>query len=208
MEIVSAVKEYSKLLDIEYNLILGRIGKSKEVRIVFDETSWFHVAGIHYLKDIGINHDKVALKPFYEEITLGRITEEYFRKSRYYNNIADRVALLPRLGEIIEGIDNVNTGIYGFSRKNAPFYTKIDGDYLVCDLSKTDNPVNLFLVFERKDDGTLVPISIFHPEINDKTGKMLDYTEKQMRYTFLKNTRKEIKEDKYTEIYRYPNYKE
>ena len=65
-----------------------------------------------------------------------------------------------------------------------------------------------FVVFERKDDGTLVPVSAFHPEINAKTGKPLDYTDRQMRYTLLKNTRREISEDKYTEVFRHLNYKE
>ena len=208
MDIVSAVKEYSKLLNVEYHLILGRKNKAKNIRIIFDDTSWFHVAGLHYLKDIGINHDKIALKPFFDGIILGNINEEYFRKSKYYDSILDRVDLLSRLDTIIEGIDNTNICIYGFDKKKAAFFTKIDGDYLISDLRKADNPVNLFLVFERKDDGTLVPVSAFHPEINAKTGKPLDYTDRQMRYTLLKNTRREISEDKYTEVFRHLNYKE
>ena len=208
MEIVNAVKKYSELLDIEYCLILGRKNKSDQVKIVFDKTAWFHVAGLHYLTDIDINQNRRALSSFFDEIIRESITEEYFRKSVYYESILDRSELLSRLGEFIEEIDNKSIGIFGFSKARAKFFTKIDGDYLISDLRNAANPVNMFLVFEKRADGILVPASAFYPDIDKRSGKPLDYTDGQMKYTLLKNTRNNIRENTSVEIYHNPNYRE
>lgn len=208
MDIVTAVNEYSHLLNIEYHLILGRKGKSQSVKIVFDKTAWFHVAGIHYLKDIDINQNRKSSAILYDDIMNGSIMEEYFKKSEYYETISDRVELLSKLGEIIEGIDNTNISIYGFSKTRAKFYTTIDGDYLISDLRNADEPINLFLVFERIADGILVPATAFHPGTDKRSGKPLDYTAGQMKYTLLKNARYQIQEDILAEVFCLTNYKE
>ncbi len=149
MEIVTAVKKYDSFLNTEYNLVLGRKCKSKTIRIIFDKYSWFHVGGIHYLTDIDINLNRRSIDGFYDDITEGRITEDYFRESSNYEGIQGRIKLLSRLDEIVESLDNKLSCIYAFSKRDTKFYTTIDGDYLIVDLSSAEHPINLFLVFEK-----------------------------------------------------------
>ncbi len=121
MDVITALKKYNSLLDIEYELVLGRKGRSQTISVIFDKTCWFHVGGIHYLDDTDINQNRRSLEAFYDEILNGSITEEYFRKSERYNEIADRIELLSKLDEIIEGLDNKRVCIYAFSKSRTRF---------------------------------------------------------------------------------------
>ena len=46
----------------------------------------------------------------------GLITEDYFKKSERYKDITERLELLSRLNEIIEGLDNKTVCLYDFSK--------------------------------------------------------------------------------------------
>jgi hypothetical protein len=208
MEIITALKKYSSLLDVEYELVLGRKGKSKRLTVVFDKTCWFHVGGIHYLVDTDINQNRRSVVSFYDEIMSGGITEDYFKKSERYNDISDRLELLSRLDEIIEGLDNKAVSLYAFSKARTKFYTTIDGNYLILDLRSAERPLNLFLVFEQVDENTVKPMSVFYSSTDQRTGKPLDFAEGQMKYTVLKNSKKNKVTGLCSEIYRNPNYKE
>ncbi len=206
MEVITALRKYNSILDTEYELVLGRKGKSKALTVTFDKTCWFHVGGIHYLDDIDINQNRRSVETFYDEIMDGLITEDYFKKSKRYQDITDRLELLSRLDEIIEGLDNKAVCIYDFSKARTKFYTTIDGNYLILDFRSTDNPINLFLVFEKIDDSTVKPMSAFYSSTDQRTGKPLNYTEGQMKYTVLKSIKKNKLSGTIEEIYRNPNY--
>lgn len=60
MEIVTALKLYNSLLNIEYELTLGHKGILKKLRIIFDKSCWFHLAGIHYPNDIDMSIDAAS----------------------------------------------------------------------------------------------------------------------------------------------------
>lgn len=96
MEVITALRKYDFFLDTEYELVLGRKGKSKSLRVTFDKTCWFHVGGIHYLDDIDINQNRRSVETFYDEIMDGLITEDYFKKSERYKDITERLELLSR----------------------------------------------------------------------------------------------------------------
>lgn len=208
MEIITALKTYNDFLDREYNLVLGRKGNSHTIKIIFDKKAWFHVAGLHYLADIDIEQNKRSLVHFYDEILNGSISEDYFKRSVYYDSIQDRINILSKLDEIIESIDNTSVNIYMYSKKRAQFYTKVDGNYLIGDIRQSDEPINVFLVFEKVDDNTLIPSSAFPSGLDKRSGKPLDYSNGQMQFTLLLSTRKEISTDTYTELFRHPNYRE
>lgn len=208
MEVITALRKYDSFLDTEYELVLGRKGKSKSLRVTFDKTCWFHVGGIHYLDDIDVNQNRRSVETFYDEIMDGLITEDYFKKSERYKDITDRLELLSRLNEIIEGLDNKTVCLYDFSKARTKFYSTIEGDYLILDLRSAENPVNLFLVFEKIDDNTVKPMSVFYSNTDQRTGKPLDFSEGQMKYTVLLNNKKNKLYGAFEEIYRNPNYKE
>ena len=50
--IIDAQNAFSKLLDIEYEFILGRKGKSVVLRVEFQKLHFFHLAGLQYLRDL------------------------------------------------------------------------------------------------------------------------------------------------------------
>ena len=51
-DILQAAKAYKKILDVEYQVILGRKGKNLSLAISFEEHHFFHLAGLQYLKDL------------------------------------------------------------------------------------------------------------------------------------------------------------
>lgn len=208
MKIVTALKLYNSLLNIEYELTLGHKGILKKLRIIFDKSCWFHLAGIHYLNDIDIIQNHRATEKFYDEILSGQIKEDYFKKSTKYNDIQERVALASKPNEIIEAIDNKLVTIYSFSRSRTKFYTTIDGDYLICDFRINSSPINLFLVFEKIDDNIVKPMSIFYPQLDDRSNGFLNYADGQPKYTLLLSTKIYTLSAKSEEIFRHPLYTE
>ena len=74
-DILSSAMTYSKLLDIEYQLVLGRKNKTLALSIYFDENQFFHLAGLQYLTDRAtlLYGDRSYL---FQKILSGSITRE------------------------------------------------------------------------------------------------------------------------------------
>ncbi|MBQ5498877.1 MAG: hypothetical protein IIT73_03680, partial [Treponema sp.] len=51
-DILQAAKSYANLLDVEYQIVLGKKNKNIAISIIFDEVHFFHLAGLQYLKDL------------------------------------------------------------------------------------------------------------------------------------------------------------
>ena len=51
-EIIKCLNEFSKLLNVEYNLIIGRKGKTTSIKLTFDKKDCFHIMGLQYISDV------------------------------------------------------------------------------------------------------------------------------------------------------------
>ena len=135
--IYHCVDAFNELLNIEYNLILGRKGKSVTLHIVFDKKDCFHLMGLQYLEDImELKSDRGKI---FDAILNRQITAEYIETSSYYSKICDRVHLLPYLEYVFDS----NKTIFKFNKKEIP-HSKIRADYLMKN-TIIDRDVFLFL---------------------------------------------------------------
>ena len=87
-DILSSAMTYSKLLDIEYQLVLGRKNKTLALSIYFDENQFFHLAGLQYLTDRAtlLYGDRSYL---FQKILSGSITREQIESSSFYSEIKE-----------------------------------------------------------------------------------------------------------------------
>ena len=81
----NCVKAFEKLLDVEYHIIIGRKGRSVELRIVFSKWDFHHLMGLGKLKDLRIA--KKNREIVFNEILNGQITYQSICASRYLSLI-------------------------------------------------------------------------------------------------------------------------
>ncbi|EOS8131580.1 hypothetical protein CCH77_RS10360, partial [Enterococcus faecium] len=85
-----AARSYQELLDYKINLVIGRKGQKEIVTIIFDETHFHHLAGLHKLKDINQIYKQQA-KIAYRNILKKQITIEQILPSSFFSQIEDRL---------------------------------------------------------------------------------------------------------------------
>ena len=100
-DILQAAQSYKQLLDVEYQIVLGRKSKTLSLSIFFDENQFFHLAGLQYLEDIpDIFRSKREI--IFEKILKGAITQKQLESSKFFPDIADRIKYLSFLETIMD----------------------------------------------------------------------------------------------------------
>ena len=147
-DITQAAKSYNKLLDIQYNIILGRKNNTVYLTIIFEEWHFFHLAGLQYLKDLsGILFE--SRSRIFKRILNGTLNKEIIQNSKYYPKIKERVKYLIYLEQIMDSNETVfkyNKKLQGFSAIQADFLMKnqIQERNIFTFLSKTPKDENYF----------------------------------------------------------------
>lgn len=184
--ILDAQKAFSKLLDIEYQFVLGRKDKTVSLTIEFQKYHFFHLAGLQYLKDL--SRLFIPAEGVYNQIESGQLPVSYIESSNNYDYIKGRVEYLPTLEFIFDSNDTIfkyNPELQAFS--------VIEADFL---LRNEINKVPIF-VFLSKDKNKKYFCKTFFPQ-----GKK-DYTERQTKWTVL--YKKKIVKSTNTETVLYKN---
>jgi len=184
--ILDAQKAFSKLLDIEYQFVLGRKDKTVSLTIEFQKYHFFHLAGLQYLKDL--SRLFIPAEEVYNQIESGQLPVSYIESSNNYDYIEGRVEYLPTLEYIFDSNDTIfkyNPELQAFS--------VIEADFL---LRNEINKVPIF-VFLSKDKNKKYFCKTFFPQ-----GKK-DYTERQTKWTVL--FKKKIVKSTNTETVLYKN---
>ena len=125
-DIQTAAKAYLDLLDIEYQIVLGRKKKNVLMSIAFDETHFFHLAGLHYLTDRTtlLYGDRAQL---FRKIISGVISPQQIESSAFYSQIKERIEFLAFLEKILDSNKTVfkyNPQLDTFSAIQADFLLK------------------------------------------------------------------------------------
>ena len=89
-EITDALHSFQNMLDLEYEFVLGRKGKSVRLTVEFQKMHFFHLAGLQYLKDLPRLAFSAEL--IFDQLTDGTISADYIESSRQYETIKNRVA--------------------------------------------------------------------------------------------------------------------
>lgn len=189
--IIDAQNAFSKLLDIEYEFILGRKGKSVTLRIEFQKLHFFHLVGLQYLRDL----PKLAIsaEDVYNQIESGHLSTTYIESSHNYDYIKNRVIHLPFLEQIFDSNDTIfkyNPALQAFS--------VIEADFL---LKNAINQIPVFVFLSKDKNEKYFCKSFF-------TDTKKDYAEHQTKWTVL--YKKKIIKSSNTEtvLYRHQNFKE
>ena len=169
-DILTSANAYSNLLDIEYQLILGRKNKTAALSIFFDESQFFHLAGLQYLTDrvTILFGDRAQL---FKRILSGKITSQQIESSSFYPEIKDRIDFLAYLESIMDS----NKTIFKYNPK-LELFSAIQADFLMKNEIKMRN-IFTFLSFD-KITGKYFCRSFF-----PQTDK--DYSERQTTWTLL-----------------------
>ena len=125
-DILQAAKSYAKLLDIEYQIVLGKKNKNITLSIVFDEVHFFHLAGLQYLKDLSAVLSE-SREQIFRRILRGSLQKQMLESSKFYSEITDRIEYLSYLEQIMDSNDTVfkyNSRLNVFSAVQADFLMK------------------------------------------------------------------------------------
>ena len=122
-DILTTANAYSQLLDIEYQIILGKKNKTIELKIGFEQSNFFHLAGLQYLEDMpDILRSRRDI--LFTKILDGNISVQQIESSSFYNVIKERIDYLAFLESIIDSNKTIfknNTKLEVFSSIVAEF---------------------------------------------------------------------------------------
>ena len=166
--IYDCVDSFVSLLDTEYRLTLGRKGEAVSLNITFDKKDCFHLMGLQYLTDRPeLSRDRGKI---FDEIKARVLTKEQIESSDLYEQIIDRIDLLPFLEDLFDSNDTV----FKYNEKKNSF-SMIKANYL---MKNRLADKNVFIFLSKSKDDTYFCRSFF-PEANR------DYTKNQASWTLL-----------------------
>nr|MBP3282536.1 hypothetical protein [Treponema sp.] len=125
-DILQAAKSFKNLLDVEYQILLGKKNKQLNLSIDFERLHFYHLAGLHYLKDLAdtLKGDRGIV---FEKILDGKITQADLESSIHYPEIKDRIEYLVYLESLMDSNETIfkyNPALEAFSAIRADFLLK------------------------------------------------------------------------------------
>ena len=189
-DILQAAQSFNNLLDIEYQITLGKKNKTVNLTIYFEEVHFFHLAGLQYLKDLsGLLTE--SREQIFKKILKGTINKQQIESSNLYSEIKDRIDYLV----FLENIMDSNKTVYKYNPKLNAF-SAIQADFLLKNQIQSRN-VFAFLSLDN-EKGKYFWRSFF-PQIEK------DYSENQTSWTLL--FKKKIKKSTNEETVLYDRFK-
>ncbi|MBQ8679221.1 MAG: hypothetical protein IJ530_05590 [Treponema sp.] len=125
-DILQAAKAYKKLLDVEYQIVLGKKEKNLSLAINFEEYHFFHLAGLQYLKDLSRVLTE-SREQIFRRILKGTLQKQLFESSEFYPEIKDRIEYLIYLESLMDSNETIfkyNPALETFSAIQADFLLK------------------------------------------------------------------------------------
>lgn len=170
MDILTSISAYEKLLDVEYQITLGKKKKTLSFVISFQKINFPHLAGLHYLEDIP-DIFRSSRDIIFDKILSGIISKKQIESSVFYPQIKDRIEYLSYLEQIIDS----NETIFRYNPQTEAF-SAIQAEFLMKNEIQSRN-VFVFLSQE-KSSGKYFCRSFF-----PQTDK--DYSENQAKWALL-----------------------
>ena len=136
--ILNCLQSFSKLLDTEYIFHLGRAGKHMRFSLDFTKEDCYHLMGLHYLKD---RKDNRGRNYIFDELMASPDARAHIALSSFLDeNVCDRI----HFTSLLESLLDDNHTIFRYNPKRLRFYTMIQADYLLDNISG-EREVYLFL---------------------------------------------------------------
>ena len=161
---------FQKLVDIRYEIIIGRKGQTSKIVLDFSETEFVHLTGLHKLVDNDFLRT-ASRKKVFDSILAGTISYETLSKSKNFNYVKDRIKYF----EFLEDMLDSNDIIFKYNTKKQVF-SLIQADYL---LQSYLDRREIYIFLDRVGTSDFHFCRSFFP----KTDK--DYTVGQAKFTLL-----------------------
>lgn len=168
---------YQSVMRAQYYFEIAKKNTKHEFVLTFEKEDFFHMAGLHKLKDVTTLQIEKSKGNIYDRILDGNITLDQVVNSFFYQDIEKRLSYL---GKIQELLDNNQIFFQYLENKNKASYIK--ADYLMEEGCETD-VIYIFLSERSKAEKGQIPTMCcrsFFPM------NQLDYTRNQPSYTLLK----------------------
>lgn len=177
-KLFESASAFNRLLDFEYRFIIGRKGKTSELKIGFCEKEFHHIIGLQYLTDIpNVKRNRTHI---FDEILKGNITYEKICKSVFINKIDERILMSLYLEQLFDS----NELIFKYNEKSNSF-SLIQAEYL---LQSSLNGQEIYIFIDKRtEDNNQYFCRSFFPKSNK------DYSKNQTKYTLLYKEKINIK---------------
>lgn len=189
-----AARAYQELMTVEYQVVLGRKGKAHTIEIAFRADNFYHLAGLHKLKQ-RYPFQQQTSKWVLDHILRGTISVSSFSKDQNFYKVEERLHALCIFEKVL---DSNQTQFFLYDRRKVSFATKIMANYLA--KGHIENELILFSFFVQNH--TRYYVNSIFPE------GTYDYSQKQMQFTVLAKTKiwNERSGIKKIELYRHKKY--
>lgn len=197
ISIQSAAYSYQKLFDYEYRftVVRNRNMRPLDICIRFKKSTFHHLCGLHKLKDIEVVR-REKRESVFDKIIDGTYSERLFQKSKWYDEILDRINCLEHLEAIFDDKDT----IFKFNG-SANKHSKIEADYII--KNESQGLRYYFLVSQEDKDDFFFGRSCFTRKQNER-----DFTIGHTSYKILRKVKINLQEPgKSTELFVLDSYK-
>ena len=161
---------FHKLIDTQYEIIIGRKGQISKIILNFSETEFVHLAGLHKLVDNEFFRT-ASRKKVFDYAVAGKISYESLTKSENFEFVKERIEYF----EFLENMLDSNDIIFKYNSKKNVF-SLIQADYL---LQSAHDSRDIYIFLDRLENSDSHFCRSFFPK-GDK-----DYTAGQSKYTLL-----------------------
>ena len=83
-------KAFEKLFDVQYHIIIGRKGKTVDLRIGFEPVDFHHLLGLHKLRDLRLSRGN--REQVYYDALAGKIQMAQIASSHFFPVVKNRVS--------------------------------------------------------------------------------------------------------------------
>lgn len=162
-KIMECALNFQQLCDVSYKFIVSFQRKTREIHLNFQETDFFHLAGLQYLSDLAIPRNrKTTLYSILEEKC---ISDDCLQKSKHYNSRNSEVDVKSRIEELcyLEKYLDTDNLIRIFCVKDDIYLkSKIDAEYIIeSKLKNSHKTVYIFLARRKEDTDSYCVKSFF-----------------------------------------------
>ena len=161
---------FQKLIDTQYEIIIGRKGQMSKIILNFSETEFVHLAGLHKLVDNDFFR-AASRKKVFDYAVDGKISYNSLTKSKNFDFVKERIEYL----EFLESMLDSNDIIFKYNSKKNVF-SLIQADYL---LQSAHDSRDIYIFLDRVENSDSHFCRSFFPK-GDR-----DYTAGQAKYTLL-----------------------
>lgn len=157
-----AVK-FVKVKKCQYHFVVSKNRKTREIQVGFIDSDFFHLAGLHYLKDISI--PQARKDTLINIIEKKKITDELLEKSRFYNLPQSDQDVKSRIEELrfLEEYFDTNNYIKMFNIRNMKgSSSQIEAEYIIeSRLPNSQKSVYIFLKRREQNPEVYCLVSFF-----------------------------------------------